>query len=46
MLSEFHLRGKTNKKINETFLTSIYKVPSPMELWDYRPISLVGYLYK
>lgn len=28
------------------FLTLIPKVPNPMDLKDYRPISLVGCLYK
>lgn len=35
-----------SRKINATFLTLILKVPNPMELRDYRPISLVGCMYK
>ncbi|XXG72211.1 hypothetical protein AAC387_Pa07g1359 [Persea americana] len=46
MLSEFHLRGRISKEMNATFLTLIPKVPNQIELKDYRPISLVGCLYK
>lgn len=42
MLSEFHSRGRINKEMNATFLTLIPKVPNPVGLRDYRPISLVG----
>ena len=44
MLSEFHRRGRINREMNVTFLTLIPKVPNPVELREYRPISLVGVL--
>ena len=46
MLSKFHRRGTNNRDMNATFITLIPKVPNPVELHDYRPISLVGCLYK
>lgn len=44
--SEIHQRGRINEELNASFFTLIPKVPNPVELKDYRPISLVGYLYK
>lgn len=41
MLSEFH-EGWLNLEINSTFLLFIPKVPNPVELKDFRAISLVG----
>lgn len=46
MLLEFHSRGKLSKELNDTFFTLIPKVPNPLELREFRPISLVGYAYK
>lgn len=46
MLIEFHQRGKLNRAINATFITLIPKVFNLVELRDYRPISLVGCVYK
>lgn len=46
MLSEFHGRCRLSKKINSTFVTLIPKVPNPLELKEFRPISLVGCIYK
>ncbi|XXG89385.1 hypothetical protein AAC387_Pa12g1395 [Persea americana] len=46
ILSEFHRRGRINREMNATFLTLIPKVPNPVELCEYRPISLVGCWYK
>ena len=47
MLSEFHQRGKLNRETNATFLCLIPKVPNPIiDLKDFRPISLVGCIYK
>jgi len=45
-LVEFHRNGKLTKGLNSTFITLIPKVNSPQRLNDFRPISLVGCLYK
>jgi hypothetical protein len=45
-VSDFHCNGKLLKGINSTFITLIPKKDSPHSLNDYRPISLVGSLYK
>ncbi|GAU23363.1 hypothetical protein TSUD_334100 [Trifolium subterraneum] len=45
-ISEFHRNGKLTKGINSTFIALIWKVDSPQRLNDFRPISLVGSLYK
>jgi hypothetical protein len=45
-ISEFHRNGKLTKGINSTFIALIPKVDSPQRLNDFRPISLVGSLYK
>jgi len=45
-LVEFHRNGKLTKGLNSTFIALIPKVSSPQRLNDYRPISLVGCLYK
>nr|KYP53426.1 Transposon TX1 uncharacterized [Cajanus cajan] len=46
MMKEFHANGKLPKGTNSTFITLIPKVDDPQSLGDYRPISLVGCLYK
>ncbi|GAU10636.1 hypothetical protein TSUD_419760, partial [Trifolium subterraneum] len=43
---EFHQNGKLTKGLNSTFIALIPKVDSPQRLNDFRPISLVGCLYK
>ena len=45
-LIEFHRNGKLSKGINSTFIALIPKVQSPQRLNDFRPISLVGCMYK
>jgi hypothetical protein len=45
-LSEFHRNRKLTKGLNSTFIALIPKVDSPLRMNDYRPISLVGSLYK
>jgi hypothetical protein len=45
-INEFHRNGKLTKGINSTFIALIPKVDSPQRLIDFRPISLVGSLYK
>lgn len=43
---EFHRNGKLTKGLNYNFIALIPKVTSPQRLNDFRPISLVGSLYK
>ena len=43
---EFHRNGKLSKGINSTFIALIPKIDNPRKLNDYRPISLVGSIYK
>ncbi|CAJ2627985.1 unnamed protein product [Trifolium pratense] len=45
-ISKFHRNGKLSKGLNSTFIALIPKVDSPQRLNDFRPISLVGSLYK
>ncbi|KAK2356846.1 DNA-(apurinic or apyrimidinic site) endonuclease [Trifolium repens] len=45
-ISEFHRNGKLAKSLNSTFIALIPKIDSPQRLNDFRPISLVGSLYK
>ncbi|GAU23660.1 hypothetical protein TSUD_304350 [Trifolium subterraneum] len=43
---EFHRNGRLTKGLNATFIALIPKIDSPQRLNDFRPISLVGSLYK
>ena len=43
---KFHRNGKLLKGVNSTFIALISKVTSPQRLNDFRPISLVGSMYK
>jgi len=45
-MREFHRNGCLTKGINNTCIALIPKVDSPQRLNDFRPISLVGSLYK
>jgi len=45
-LNEFHRNGKLIKGVNSTFIALIRKVESPQRLNDFRPISMVGCMYK
>ncbi|GKV32374.1 hypothetical protein SLEP1_g40985 [Rubroshorea leprosula] len=45
-MQEFHANGKLVKGINPSFIVLIPKVENPVKLKDYRPISLIGSLYK
>ena len=45
-LSEFHRNGKLSKGINFTFIALILKVDILQCVNDFRPISLVGCMYK
>jgi hypothetical protein len=46
VFAEFHERGKFVKSINSTFIALIPKVHGAKEIKDFRPISLVGGIYK
>jgi hypothetical protein len=46
VFAEFHARGKFVKSINSTFILLISKVHGAKEIKDFRPISLVGGIYK
>jgi len=43
---EFHRNGRLSKGINSTFIALIPKIDNPQRLNDFRPIALVGCLYK
>jgi len=45
-ISDFHRNGRLTCGINSTFIALIPKVDSPQRLTKFRPISLVGCLYK
>ncbi|CAL5323657.1 unnamed protein product [Camellia sinensis] len=45
-LRDFHARSKLSYGINSSFITLILKTDNPIGLSDFRPISLVGSLYK
>ncbi|XP_045810560.1 uncharacterized protein LOC123905002 [Trifolium pratense] len=45
-LFDFHRNGRLTKGINATFIALIPKTDNPQRLNDFRPISLVGSLYK
>jgi len=45
-LVEFHRNGRLTKGVNSTFIALISKVDSPQRIADFRPISLVGCMYK
>jgi len=45
-VSEFHCNGRLSKGINNTFIALIPKIDNPQRLNDFRPIALVGCLYK
>ena len=46
MLHEFHATGNINKGCNSSFITLVPKTGDPLTLHDYRPINLIGCLYK
>ena len=45
-VNEFHKNGSLVKGINSSFITLIPNKENPKGLIDYRPISLVGSIYK
>ncbi|GKC19904.1 RNA-directed DNA polymerase, eukaryota [Tanacetum coccineum] len=42
----FESRGRLARGCNASFIVLISKVPDPLDLSDYRPISLIGCMYK
>ncbi|GKV51770.1 hypothetical protein SLEP1_g58395 [Rubroshorea leprosula] len=45
-VQEFHEHGKLVKGSNSSFITLIPKVENPYRIEDYRPMSLIGVMYK
>jgi len=45
-MTEFHRNGRLSRGINSTFIALIPKKDNPQKLNDFRPISLVGSIYK
>lgn len=45
-LNEFHINGRLPRSLNSSFLALIPKQTNPTSLNDFRPISLIGSLYK
>ncbi|KAK2638221.1 hypothetical protein Ddye_026016 [Dipteronia dyeriana] len=43
---EFHRDSSIVKDLNKTFIVLIPKCPSPESMKDFKPISLVGFMYK
>jgi hypothetical protein len=46
VFAEFHSRGKFEKSFNATFVSLISKKTGAMDVKDFRPISLIGGIYK
>ncbi|XP_022024016.1 uncharacterized protein LOC110924301 [Helianthus annuus] len=46
LLAEFHEKAFINKGCNSSFVALLPKVADPQELNDFRPISLIGVVYK
>ena len=46
VFAEFHARGKFVKSFNSIFISLILKIHGVKEIKDFRPISLVGGIYK
>lgn len=44
--TEFHKNGRLPKCINSSFIAQVPKVENPIGLSGYRPISLIGSMYK
>ena len=45
-MNEFHENGKLASGITSSFVTLIPKVEGPVSISEYRPISLIGSMYK
>lgn len=46
MMHDFHSCGKLPRGVNASFIALIRKVDNPQGLGEYRPISLIGCIYK
>nr|KYP48383.1 hypothetical protein KK1_029914 [Cajanus cajan] len=46
IVKEFNVNGTLSRGTNSTFITLILKKDDPQHLGDYRPISLVNYMYR
>lgn len=46
VMNEFHASGSLCRSLNSSFITLIPKSRDPLEIRDYRPISLLNSLYK
>jgi hypothetical protein len=46
VFSEFHVGGLFEESLNASFTALIPKIPSALDLKDFRPINLVGGIYK
>ena len=46
LFKDFHERGRFGKCLNSTFLVLIPKIRGAEDLKDFRPISLIGSIYK
>jgi hypothetical protein len=46
LMPDFHHNGKLTKSLNSAFIALIPKVDNPQRLNDFRPMLLVGSLYK
>jgi hypothetical protein len=46
VFDEFHARGLFEQSLNASFISLIPKVPRANSIKDFRPISLVGGIYK
>ena len=46
LFKDFHERGRFGKGLNSTFLVLIPKIRGAEDLKDFRPISLIGSIYK
>lgn len=45
-LDEFHANGVMLRGCNLSFMTLVLKIDDKQNLWDFRPISLIGCMYK
>jgi len=46
LFADFHKHGVFEKSLNATFITLLPKVVGAQDIYNFRPISLVGSVYK